>query len=67
MYVCITAAGTLRSDDGGQTWMPVNKNVAADYLPSPYPEVGQCVHKLLLHPGAAGTPLAAEPLRCVPV
>jgi photosystem II stability/assembly factor-like uncharacterized protein len=50
MYVGITAAGTFRTDDGGQTWMPVNKNVAVDHLPEMYPEVGQCVHKLLLHP-----------------
>ena len=50
LYVCITSAGTLRSDDGGQTWWPVNKNVAADYLPGGYREIGQCVHKLLLHP-----------------
>jgi photosystem II stability/assembly factor-like uncharacterized protein len=46
----IASAGTLRSDDGGQTWLPVNKNVAHDYLPNPYPGIGQCVHKLLLHP-----------------
>ena len=50
MYVSIASAGTLRSDDGGQTWLPVNLNVAAEYLPTPYPEIGQCVHKLLLHP-----------------
>ncbi len=50
IYVCIASAGTLRTDDGGQTWLPVNKNVAADYLGSPYGEIGQCVHKLLLHP-----------------
>ena len=30
--------------------MPLNQGVAADFLPRPYPEVGQCVHKLLLHP-----------------
>jgi hypothetical protein len=50
MYVAIVSAGTLRTDDGGQTWLPVNKNVAAEYLASPYGEIGQCVHKLLLHP-----------------
>ena len=49
MYLGITSAGTFRSDDGGETWLPRNKNVAADFLPDPYPEVGQCVHKLLLH------------------
>jgi photosystem II stability/assembly factor-like uncharacterized protein len=50
IYVCIASAGTLRSEDGGRTWSPVNKNVAAEYFPDPYPEIGQCVHKLLLHP-----------------
>jgi photosystem II stability/assembly factor-like uncharacterized protein len=50
MYVGITSAGTFRTDDGGMTWTPLNKGVAADFLPHPYPEVGQCVHKLLLHP-----------------
>ena len=50
MYVCVTSAGTLRTDDGGQTWLLVNKNVATEYLPVLYPETGQCVHKLLLHP-----------------
>jgi photosystem II stability/assembly factor-like uncharacterized protein len=50
MYVGITAAGVFRSDDGGETWIPVNTNVAADFLGDPYPDVGQCPHKLLLHP-----------------
>jgi hypothetical protein len=50
MYVGITSAGTFRTDDGGATWMPLNKNVAGDFLPDPYADVGQCVHKLLLHP-----------------
>jgi photosystem II stability/assembly factor-like uncharacterized protein len=50
MYVGISAAGAFRSDDGGETWMPINKDVAADFMPETYPEVGQCIHKLLLHP-----------------
>jgi hypothetical protein len=50
MYVGITTAGVFRSDDGGGSWIPRNKDVAADYLGEPYPEVGQCPHKLLLHP-----------------
>jgi hypothetical protein len=50
MYVGITSAGTFRTDDGGATWTPLNKNVAADFLPDASVEVGQCVHKLLLHP-----------------
>jgi photosystem II stability/assembly factor-like uncharacterized protein len=51
MYAAISAAGTFRTDDGGETWIPRNKDVAADFMPDPFPEVGQCVHKLLLHPG----------------
>ncbi len=50
LYVAISAAGSFRSDDGGETWIPINAGVAAEFLPDPYPEVGQCVHKLLLHP-----------------
>ena len=50
MYVGITSAGVFRTDDGGTTWTPLNNGVAADFLPTPYPKVGQCVHKLLLHP-----------------
>jgi photosystem II stability/assembly factor-like uncharacterized protein len=50
MYVGISAAGAFRSDDGGESWMPINSNVAADFMPEKYPEVGQCVHKLLAHP-----------------
>jgi photosystem II stability/assembly factor-like uncharacterized protein len=50
MYVAISAAGAFRSDDAGETWAPINKGVSADFAPEPFPEVGQCVHKLLLHP-----------------
>jgi photosystem II stability/assembly factor-like uncharacterized protein len=50
IYVAISAAGAFRSEDGGETWTPINKNVAAEFMPDPYPEVGQCVHKLLAHP-----------------
>lgn len=51
LYIAISAAGAFRSDDGGETWEPKNKGVAADFFPDdPFPEVGQCVHKLLVHP-----------------
>ena len=51
MYVAISAAGTFRSEDGGESWAPANAGVAADFFPdNPFPEVGQCVHKLLVHP-----------------
>ena len=51
MYVGISAAGVFRSEDGGASWTPANSGTAADFMPeNPFPEVGQCVHKLLLHP-----------------
>ena len=50
MYIGISAAGVFRSEDAGESWTPANNGTAADYLPDQYPEVGQCVHKLLLHP-----------------
>lgn len=51
MWVGISAAGTFATEDGGRTWEPRNKNVLADFSPEKYPEVGQCVHHLTLHPG----------------
>ena len=50
MIVAISAAGAFRTTDGGATWTPFNQNVRADFQPEKYPEVGQCVHKLLAHP-----------------
>ena len=50
MYVGISAAGVFRTEDGGETWTPANRGTAADFLPDPFPELGQCVHKLLAHP-----------------
>jgi photosystem II stability/assembly factor-like uncharacterized protein len=51
MYIGISAAGVFRSEDGGDSWTPANQGTGADFLPDdPSPAVGQCVHKLLLHP-----------------
>jgi len=50
MVVAISAAGAFRTLDGGATWSPFNANVRADFQPDKFPEVGQCVHKLLAHP-----------------
>jgi len=52
MHIGISAVGTLRTDDGGETWKFQNKNVLADFFPEgqKYPEFGQCVHKLASNP-----------------
>ncbi len=52
MYVGVSTGGCYRSDDGGLTWTPFNKNVRADFMPDPFPEYGHCVHKMALHPSA---------------
>jgi photosystem II stability/assembly factor-like uncharacterized protein len=54
MFLAISAGGAFRSEDAGDTWLPINKGVEIDMQPDPYPESGQCVHKLLLHPGRPG-------------
>jgi hypothetical protein len=50
MYVAISAGGCYRTDDGGLTWTARNKGVRAGYNPDPYPEFGQCVHRIAMHP-----------------
>lgn len=52
MWVAISAVGVFETRDGGATWAPRNVGLRNDYLPDPYPEVGHCVHKMVL---AAGT------------
>ena len=48
IFVGISAVGVFKSEDAGETWSPKNRKVRADFLPSKYPEFGQCVHKLVM-------------------
>jgi phage pi2 protein 07 len=50
MYIASSTGGTYRTDDGGATWNPFNKNVRADFMPDKFPEYGQCVHRIAMHP-----------------
>ena len=50
MYVAISSGGVYRTDDGGQTWTAQNSGVRATFMPNKYPEFGQCVHKIAMHP-----------------
>ncbi|MFC6885598.1 WD40/YVTN/BNR-like repeat-containing protein [Actinomadura yumaensis] len=55
LTVAISTGGVYRTGDGGETWEARNKGIRADFLPEdPYPEYGQCVHKVDLHPERPG-------------
>jgi hypothetical protein len=50
IFIAISAAGAFRTDDGGQSWRPVNNGLKSQYeLPDPNAEVGHCVHSLAMH------------------
>jgi len=50
MFVAISAAGTFRTTDGGETWQAINRGLRSEYLPDADAEVGHCVHRIALHP-----------------
>jgi photosystem II stability/assembly factor-like uncharacterized protein len=50
MFVAISAAGAFRTDDGGQTWRPINRGLRSEFMPNPDAEVGHCVHRIAMHP-----------------
>ncbi len=50
MYVAISSGGVYRTDDGGQTWHARNRGIRVVHMPEKFPEFGQCVHKIAMHP-----------------
>ena len=55
IFIAISAAGAFRTDDGGQTWKPVNRGLKSQYeLPDPEAEVGHCVHRIAMHASRPG-------------
>ena len=50
IFIAISAAGAFRTDDGGDTWQPINKGLRSEHIPDPHAEVGHCVHRLAMHP-----------------
>jgi len=49
MYIAISAAGAFRTDDGGESWKPINRGLKSNYIPDPDAEVGHCVHRIAMH------------------
>jgi photosystem II stability/assembly factor-like uncharacterized protein len=54
IYIAISAAGAFRTEDGGQTWIPINKGLRSGEIPDEDSEVGHCVHNLTMHPSRPG-------------
>jgi hypothetical protein len=54
VHLGISTGGHYLSEDGGKTFRPSNTGVGAGFNPDPYPEFGQCVHKIARHPKAPG-------------
>ncbi|MGH1565067.1 WD40/YVTN/BNR-like repeat-containing protein [Mumia sp. DW29H23] len=48
--VAMSTGGVYRTEDGGTTWDPHNVGIKAYFFPDPWPEYGQCVHKVASHP-----------------
>jgi photosystem II stability/assembly factor-like uncharacterized protein len=55
MTIAISAAGTFRTDDGGETWRPINRGLHSAFMPDPTAEVGHCVHHIAMHRSRPGT------------
>jgi len=53
--VAISAAGAFRTDDGGDSWKPINHGLHSQHIPDPTAEVGHCVHRVAMHPSRPNT------------
>ena len=42
----MSTGGVYRTADGGASWSPANVGIKAYFFPDPWPEFGQCVHKV---------------------
>jgi photosystem II stability/assembly factor-like uncharacterized protein len=50
MTVAMSTGGVYQTTDAGDSWRPANKGIKAYFFPDPWPEYGQCVHKVATHP-----------------
>ncbi|MFN0009479.1 MAG: WD40/YVTN/BNR-like repeat-containing protein [Planctomycetota bacterium] len=54
VHVGISTGGHYLSEDKGRTFAASNHGVGAGFMPDPYPEFGQCVHKIAGHAEVPG-------------
>ncbi|HKE37778.1 MAG TPA: hypothetical protein VKB39_10100 [Candidatus Baltobacteraceae bacterium] len=50
IFIAISAAGAFRTDDGGESWKPINRGLVSQYIPDPDAQTGHCVHRLAMNP-----------------
>jgi hypothetical protein len=50
LYIGLSTGGVFESRDAGASWSPLNKGVAADFLPDPEAAYGHDPHCLRVHP-----------------
>ena len=44
IFIAISAAGAFRTDDGGQTWRPINRGLRSQYIPDQDQLITACIH-----------------------
>jgi len=54
VHLGISTGGHYLSEDGGRTFAPSNKGIGVGFAPDPFPQYGQCVHKIAGHPSVPG-------------
>jgi hypothetical protein len=54
VHLGISTGGHYLSEDGGRTFTASNTGIGVGFDPNPYPEFGQCVHKIVGHDDAPG-------------
>ena len=54
VHVGISTGGHYLSEDAGVSFTASNLGVGAGFVPDPFPEFGQCVHKIAAHKDAPG-------------
>ncbi len=55
IFIAISAAGCFRTDDGGESWRPINRGLRSEFIPDPDADVGHCVHRIAFHPSRPDT------------
>jgi hypothetical protein len=54
LHVAISTGGHYVSEDKRKTFVAWNKGVGVGFMPDPFPEFGQCVHKIASHDAVPG-------------